>query len=249
MSPKSIEKVRKAGRKAVLLRLEERQRRHALRGRAHRIAAPASPAAVAGGPATRYQSADALAPGRSKICRLGSRSCFLTDRHGLFDTITRTSRPSIATATSFSPSASALTLLFFCSGRRWRGCWPCCTAWSPTSSAIRDASRRCATASSFAPADGKISLIERLRPPAELGLGDERARAHLDLPFRLRRAHQPRARCRTDHAVALRARASFSTPRSTRPARRTSGARSSSTRPAARRSPSCRSPASLPGAS
>ena len=54
-----------------------------------------------------------------------------------------------------------------------------------------------------APADGRVSLVVNAVPPAELGLGDAAAAAHLDLHERVRLPREPQPGVRPDRADRL----------------------------------------------
>jgi phosphatidylserine decarboxylase len=104
------------------------------------------------------------------------------ERHNLFETIADHITPVHADGYKFLAIASGLTLFFFL-------VWPplgwlaaLATAWiayffrdPPRVTPLRDGLV-------IAPGDGKISTVERVRPPAELGLGDgERLRISIFL--------------------------------------------------------------------
>lgn len=97
----------------------------------------------------------------------------LNDRHGLFDTITSTLAPVHRDGHKFLAISLGLMLLFFF-------IWPP-LAWLLVAVSgyiayfFRDPDRVTPLREGLviAPADGKIQRIERVRPPAELGLGDE----------------------------------------------------------------------------
>jgi phosphatidylserine decarboxylase len=106
----------------------------------------------------------------------------VSDRHSLFDTITDSIVPVHPDGYKFVAIGAGVALFFF-----WL--WPplawvavLVTAWiayffrdPPRVTPVRDGLV-------IAPADGRISAIERLRPPAELGLGDaERVRISIFL--------------------------------------------------------------------
>jgi phosphatidylserine decarboxylase len=106
----------------------------------------------------------------------------LNDRHGLFDTITSTLAPVHRDGHKFLAISLGLMLLFFF-------IWPP-LAWILVVASIyiayffRDPDRVTPLREGLviAPADGKIQRIERVRPPAELGLGDsERVRISIFL--------------------------------------------------------------------
>ncbi len=100
----------------------------------------------------------------------------------------------------------------------------------------------------ISPADGRVSAIAMVTPPAELELGDQpmlRISVFMNV-FNV--PCEPRADARPHHPRRLSAPANSSMPISTRRARRTSATASSSKAPMAR-SASCRSPASSPAAS
>lgn len=106
----------------------------------------------------------------------------MTDRHGLFETITSNLAPVHRDGHKFLAIEIALTLLFFM-------IWPP-LAWllailtAYVAYFFRDPDRVTPLRDGLvvSPADGKISLIERVRPPAELGLGEgERVRISIFL--------------------------------------------------------------------
>ncbi|MFM9848800.1 MAG: phosphatidylserine decarboxylase [Hyphomicrobiaceae bacterium] len=106
----------------------------------------------------------------------------MTDRHGLFETITSNLAPVHRDGHKFLAIGVALTLLFFL-------IWPP-LAWllailtAYVAYFFRDPDRVTPLRDGLviAPADGKVSLIERVRPPVELGLGqDERVRISIFL--------------------------------------------------------------------
>lgn len=106
----------------------------------------------------------------------------MNDSHGLFETITSNLAPVHRDGHKFLAIGVALTLLFFF-------IWPP-LGWVFTVASIyvayffRDPDRVTPLREGLvvAPADGKISLIERLRPPMELGLGEaERVRISIFL--------------------------------------------------------------------
>ena len=97
----------------------------------------------------------------------------MSDRHSLLDTITDTLAPVHRDGHKFVAIALVVTLLFFL-------LWPplgwiaaLVTAWIIYF--FRDPDRVTPLREGLvvAPADGKVSLIETVRPPAELGLGEE----------------------------------------------------------------------------
>lgn len=97
----------------------------------------------------------------------------MSDRHSLLDTITDTLAPVHRDGHKFVAIGLVATLLFFF-------LWPplgwiaaLVTAWIIYF--FRDPDRVTPLRDGLvvAPADGKVSLIEKVRPPAELGLGDE----------------------------------------------------------------------------
>ena len=106
----------------------------------------------------------------------------MTDRHGLFETITSNLAPVHRDGHKFLAIGVALTLLFF---MIWPPlAWLLAAATAYVAYFFRDPDRVTPMRDGLviAPADGKISLIERLRPPAELGLGeDERVRISIFL--------------------------------------------------------------------
>jgi len=106
----------------------------------------------------------------------------LTDRHGLFETITSNLAPVHRDGHKFLAIGVVLTLLFF---MIWPPlAWLLAIATAYVAYFFRDPDRVTPLRDGLvvAPADGKISLIERLRPPAELGLGeDERVRISIFL--------------------------------------------------------------------
>lgn len=106
----------------------------------------------------------------------------MTDRHGLFETITSNLAPVHRDGHKFLAIGVVLTLLFF---MIWPPlAWLFAFATAYVAYFFRDPDRVTPLRDGLviAPADGKISLIERLRPPAELGLGeDERVRISIFL--------------------------------------------------------------------
>lgn len=106
----------------------------------------------------------------------------MTDRHGLFETITSNLAPVHRDGHKFLAIGVVLTLLFF---MIWPPlAWLLAIATAYVAYFFRDPDRVTPLRDGLvvAPADGKISLIERLRPPAELGLGeDERVRISIFL--------------------------------------------------------------------
>ena len=127
-------------------------------------------------PPATYQAAPA------RIGGLNATEPLLNDRHGLFDTITSTLAPVHRDGHKFLAISLGLTLLFFF-------IWPP-LAWVLALLSVyiayffRDPDRVTPLRESLviAPADGVIQRIERVRPPAELGLGDsERVRISIFL--------------------------------------------------------------------
>lgn len=101
------------------------------------------------------------------------RSSSLNDRHGLFETITSNLAPVHRDGHKFLAIGVALTLLFF---MIWPPlAWLLAVLTAYVAYFFRDPDRVTPLRDGLviAPADGKVSLIERLRPPAELGLGEE----------------------------------------------------------------------------
>ena len=97
----------------------------------------------------------------------------MNDRHGLFETITSNLAPVHRDGHKFLAIGVVLTLLFF---MIWPPlAWLLAVATAYVAYFFRDPDRVTPLRDGLviAPADGKISLIERLRPPAELGLGEE----------------------------------------------------------------------------
>lgn len=106
----------------------------------------------------------------------------MTDRHGLFETITSGLAPVHRDGHKFLAIGLGLTLLFFL---LWPPLgWLLALATAYTAYFFRDPDRVTPLREGLviAPADGKIQLIERVRPPAELGLGEaERVRISIFL--------------------------------------------------------------------
>lgn len=106
----------------------------------------------------------------------------MNDRHGLFETITSGLAPVHRDGHKFLAIGLGLTLLFFI---LWPPLgWLLALATAYVAYFFRDPDRVTPLREGLviAPADGKIQLIERLRPPAELGLGDaERVRISIFL--------------------------------------------------------------------
>jgi phosphatidylserine decarboxylase len=106
----------------------------------------------------------------------------LNDRHGLLETITSGLAPVHRDGHKFIAIGLGLTLLFFLI---WPPLgWLLAIATAYVAYFFRDPDRVTPLREGLvvAPADGKIMLIERLRPPPELGLGDaERLRISIFL--------------------------------------------------------------------
>ena len=133
----------------------------------------------------------------------------MSERHSLLDTIADSIVPVHPDGYKFLAVGVGVALFFF-----WL--WPplawvavLVTAWiayffrdPPRVTPLRDGLV-------VAPADGRITAIERVRPPPELGLDDAERVQGLHLPFRLRRAHQPCTGGRAHHPVASTCREAF----------------------------------------
>jgi phosphatidylserine decarboxylase len=106
----------------------------------------------------------------------------LSDRHGFFDTITANLAPVHRDGHKFLAVGLGLTLLFFFLWPKLGWLFAIATAY--VAYFFRDPERVTPLREGLvvAPADGKICLIDRIRPPAELGLGDtERTRISIFL--------------------------------------------------------------------
>ena len=97
-----------------------------------------------------------------------------------------------------------------------------------------------------APADGRVTLIDRAVPPAELGLATRADDAHQHLPVGVRRARAARAGRRRGRQRQVPARSVPAPPTRTRPATTTSATACGSARRTASTSSPCRSPADRP---
>lgn len=97
----------------------------------------------------------------------------MSDRHSLLDTITDTLAPVHRDGHKFVAIGLVATLLFFFLWSPLGWIAALITAWIIYFFRDPDRVTPLREGLIIAPADGKVSLIEKVRPPADLGLGDE----------------------------------------------------------------------------